>query len=122
MDEIAGPNTGKVSCSFAQRLQPLRGWLRGREARIVEIVTPPETLCFAIASPAVEAERRQIDGGQPFYQLPLFRFADDLLLVSQPLDERCVKQQAHGPNSSLSSDGLSSGASCSNVHCFASLS
>ena len=59
---------------------------------------------------------------EPRQQGSLIPGADEFFPVPQPLDQRRFEQQAHIPNNSLISDGRSSGASWSKVHCFGSLS
>ena len=54
--------------------------------------------------------------------------ADEVLAIVEAGDQRLGGRPpeevglAHAPNSSAISDGFSSGASCSNVHCFGALS
>ncbi len=71
----------------------------------------------------MEAERREVLLLEPLQELGLFLGRDEVLAVLEPGDERPrrqfteqVERPAHAANSSAISDGLSSGASCSNVH------
>src|SRR4051794_9604475 len=117
-----GPQAGEGRGLRPQCIEPLRNRIAGREARILEIVVPAEALCPAIAEPSVEAERRELQRTQLSQQRMLLGSADDVLFVTQSGDQRRVEQQVHAANSSFSSDGLSSGASWSKVHCLGSLS
>ncbi len=64
----------------------------------------------------MEAEGREIHRVQPLDEHSLLSLADEPPAIVEAGDERRVEQQAHVANSSSSSDGLSSGASCWYVH------
>src|SRR6185312_4036823 len=109
VDEVLRLHSGDGRGAFAQRLQPVGDRLSPGEARVIEVVAPAEALRLAVAEPAVEAERRQLEQHQAVDELFLVRLGDDLLFILETADQRLVEQQAHAPNSSLSSDGRSSG-------------
>ena len=122
--EILWRNPRKCRGSVAKRLKPVRNRLGGGEARILEVVPPAEGLRLAVPQPAVKPERRKIERVEPRDQFIMFGLRDEPGPILEPGDQRFGKQVslAPEPNSSLSSDGRSSGASCSNVHCLGSLS
>ena len=111
VDEVIGPHSCKGCRAFTQWLKPFGNRIGRSEARVIEIVSPAEAPPAAIAEPAMEAEGCEIQRIEPADQRTFLSLADDVVLVSEAIDERRIEQQAHEPNSSLSSEGLSSGAS-----------
>src|SRR4029079_7867011 len=85
---------------------------------------PAEGLRLAIAEPAMEAERRKFETAQFCDEAIVVCSRDELFAVGETGDQRFGEQVglAHDPTNSLSSAAGSAGASCSNVHCFGSLS
>src|SRR5262249_12786984 len=113
---------GEFRRLFAKRLKPVGNRLGPSEARVVEVVTPAETLRLPVPQPAMEAEGCEIEAMKPRQELFLLCRIDKLLIIAEAQNQRLVEQQAPLPNSSFSCECFSSGASCSNVHCFGSLS
>src|SRR5256885_6225512 len=111
LNKVVRRNAGERGGFLAQRLQPIRNGFGGTETCIVEIVAPAEALGPAVPEPAMEAERREVERGQPAEQCAFFRLTDEMLAIVETHDQGRVEQHAHPPNSSLSSDGRNSGAS-----------
>lgn len=108
----------------AERLQPAWNGFGRLEACVVEIVPPPEAVRLAVPGPSLKTERTEIHRFKLSEQLPFLLPADEVLSILHASDQRFHEQirLRHEPNSSAISDGFSSGASCSNVHCFGDLS
>ena len=80
VDEIARLRRPRSrGCSRAHRMQPVGNWIGRREAGVVEIVAPAEAPGLAVADPAVEAERRQVERLEAADQLGFFALADEVL-------------------------------------------
>ena len=84
--EIVWFHAREISSLGPQRREPCRDRLRAGEARIVEIVAPAEAVRLAVAEPAVEAERREIELRQLLDQRPLFAFGNQLFAIVEAGD------------------------------------
>ncbi len=113
---------GERGRPVAERFEPRRDRLGWSEAGVVEVVAPAETLGFAVAEPAVEAERRDVERFDPRDQRTLLSLADEGLAILKPGDQRLVEQTGSSGEQLLELGWAQLGASWSNVHCRGNLS
>ena len=115
-------SAGEAAAALHGAGQPLGNGVRGRKARVVEIVAPSEVRRSSIAEPAVEAEWRKIHRFELFDQAALLRLAI-VFAIARPGDYRRIEQAGSCRRTvQRAATACSSGASWWYVHCFGSLS
>ena len=105
------------------RWEPQAGFLR-LNRHLARLAESARELGFVHDPAAIENATAQVAAGDAPLRVRLLLAPDELIAIVQAGDERLGEQVGlgHPSNNSLISEGLSSGASCSNVHCFGALS
>ena len=81
MDEVVRLQSCECRRLRPNAVEPGRDRLGASEARIVEVVPPAEAHRLAMAEPAVEAKRREIERHQSIDQLAFFGLPDHFLAI-----------------------------------------